>query len=234
MLSVNISGNERQKIKYKAVELFLKTAKARHPDEDFYSNLTKRIFEETLNKYAMHVNNPLFSQLYFLRKYSISNELSKMQFPNDLYIFSLKTSDSRRSEMLVKNHYLCSIDTDNLIVPDYCIAKDKILFPFITYGVNSLSISTEIENDIKEYNTKMEEIYTTLDIQLKALLQVIDQCTTTKAFYAKLPNLTTLFPKSLQLKVNRKNDTNNTELTDEQKLMQDATNSIATASLLGD
>jgi len=234
MLSVNISGSERQKIKYKAVELFLKTAKARHPDEDFYSNLTKRIFEEALNKYAMHVNNPLFPQLHFLRKYSISNELSRMEFPNGLYIFTLKTSDSRQGEMLIKNYYLYPIDTDNLIIPDYCISKDKVLFPFTNYGVDHFSISIEIENDIKEYNSKMEEIYTSLDTQLKALLQVIDRCTTTKAFYAKLPNLTTLFPKSLQLKVNRKNDTNDIELTDEQKLMQDATNSIATASLLGD
>ena len=79
----------------------------------------------------------------------------------------------------------------------------------------------------------MRETYTDLTRQLKGLLYTINEAKTTKAFSKKLLNLESLYPNSLQEKIRKKNDVD-IELTDEQQLMQDATNAIATANLLED
>lgn len=233
-LSVNISGAERQQIERKAIDLFIKTAKARHPDPDFYKHITKRIFEDALDNFTPYLESPLFEQLNFISTYSLSNEIRRLSLPDNMNILTLCNENASYSRMLDINNYLAIVDTDDLIIPSQFIRNRKILFPFRKFGDTNLVLSPEIVSEINEYNGQMTELYESLDKQLHALINVISQCKTTKAFYAKLPNLTSLFPNSLKLKVSRKNNTEEIELTDEQKLMQDATNSIATASLLGD
>lgn len=233
-LSVNISGSERQRIEQKAIELFLKTAKARHPDEDFYKNISKIIVESVLDKFVQFKESPLYGKMNFTSTFGFTNQLSRLYLPNDARIFTLCDDNSRYNGMLYSNRSMFNLDLDDLIIPNECKVNGKILFPFTHYGEDQIIISTEIQYEINDYNEQMKEIYDPLNKQLLALIAVIQQCKTTKAFYAKLPNLTSLFPESLRIKINRKNDTGTEELTEEQKLMQDATNSIATASLLGD
>lgn len=233
-LSVNISGSERDIIKSKAIDLFFKTAKARHPDEDFCKNLTKRVFEDALNKYTEFTKSEIFSELPWVEKYYITTKLARLELPNNLRVLALNAAPGLSNNLLVKNFYLSDIDEKDLVIPLEFEHNGKTIFPFSNYGKSKLTLSPEIVCEINEYNSKMEETYSELEKQLRALLAVISECKTTKAFYANLPNLTSLFPKSLQLKIQRKNDTGKKELTEQEKLMQDATNSIATATLLED
>lgn len=233
-LSVHISGAERAQISKKAVDLFLKTAKARHPDPTFYTDISKRIYLEALEDIREHLNSPLYKQMYFISKFSFARSISQLKMPNDINILSLCDMDTRFTKMLFSNNYLNRIEEDDIIIPQDFIHGDKVLFPFKSYGDFFLILSPEILNDISDYNAKMLETYNDLSTQLSTLINVINRCKTTKTFYKELPNLTSLFPNSLLNKISKKNDNGTEKLTEEQELMQAATNAIATANLLGD
>jgi len=233
-LSVNISGAERAQIGRKAVDLFLKTATARHPNKSFYADITKRIYLEALDSMEQYINHPIFPQMRFVSSYSLPRHLGQLKLPDDISILNLCDPDERFTKMIFINTYLDKIDIDSIAIPSQFKNNDTVLFPFRYFGENKLTLSTEIKDEINIYNDIMKATYDDLNQQLASLMKVIDRCKTTKMFYKELPNLTSLFPNSLVTKINNKNDTGDIELTEEQQLMRAATNAIATANLLGD
>ena len=233
-LSVNISTSERKQIQAKAVTLFIKTAKARHPDETFYADITKRIFSETLEKYRQFIDTEIFASLPFTSYVLLGNKIGRLMLPNNLEIYTLiESNHTGVLNLLIANRSLAYLDKDEFYVPEEFKKDRDVLFPFTKYGADHLEISEGLIKEIEEYNAKMLSTYTDLTKQLKGLLYTIEESKTTKAFSKKLPNLESLYPKSLQAKINKKNSID-AELTEEQQLMQDATNAIATANLLED
>ena len=202
-LSVNISTSERKQIQDKAIVLFIKTAKARHPDENFYADITKRIFSETLDKYKQYVGTDIFPLLSFTSNILLGNKISRLTLPDGLKIYTLTESDNIGIvNLLISNRTLASLDKDEFYVPQEFRHDRDVLFPFIKYGTDSLELCDEIIKDITEYNIKMIDAYTDLTRQLKGLLYTISEAKTTKAFSKKLPNLESLYPHSLQAKIN--------------------------------
>jgi len=227
-LSVSISTRERYDIKEKASELFNKTAKIKHPNPDFYTDITKQIFLDALSVFDDYLSTPIIKFVSSANKHRLAGELSTHYLGNEVFIYSLNTG---YSGLLSKNTTLDRVEFDDMAIPNKYVIDDKILLPFKGRTI----LSEELVEEIDSYNAKMETIYAPLSLQLETLLGVIDECKTTKSFYNKLPNLKSLLPASVLSKIQRKNENGESqEVTEEQQLMIDATNAIATANLLGD
>lgn len=233
-LSVNISESERIQIRDKAVQLFYKTAKARHPNPSFYEDLTKQLFTEAFDDFDQYVGTKVYKHLTFVSKFDINICIGRLIIPDGLNIMELSANETAHSEMLISYNHLSALDLNSYEFPAKHVQGRKVLFPFSSFGENTLVLSEDTIEEIQEHNAKMHELYDELSVQLETLVSVINRCKTTKMFYTSLPNLTSLFPESVRVKVQRKNKNEQAELTAEQQLMQDATNSIATANLLGD
>jgi len=233
--SVNISGAERAQIERKAVDLFMKTSKARHPDENFIADISIDIIRHNWDRLGDDImESPFVSQMKFENRYGYGSSISRINLPNDMYIYELFDNDRRYQQMLSQSRTIMHFAAEDLVIPEKFKVNGKYLYPFQYYGSARLWLSQEIMDKITIFNNKMEATYSELDTQLKTLIHVIDTCKTTKSFEAKLPALTSLYPNSVNVKIRNKNASDDVELTEEEKLMQEATNAIATANLLGD
>lgn len=236
-LSVNISQAERSRIVSKAIELIYRTASAKHPDVEFRKNITSKIINYNLSLLDDHLDSPLIPLISYVPSQTFSREVSYIRLPNDLRILELKTPDSHNisdHSLFERYNNLDQMQFEELNVSEKYMHDRKVMYPFTSFDNKSIKVPDDLLAEIEEYNLKMEEEYINLGTQLHTLLNTIARCKTTKAFYSSLPDLTSLFPGSLQRKIVAKNTKEPEQLTDEQQALVDATTSIATANLIGE
>ena len=139
----------------------------------------------------------------------------------------------------IKN--LTDIGIDNWNIPDELKIDGRILVsPSENFKINSYNgsgvyeISDDVKNQITAYNAKMTEIYEPMNQQLRAVLNTVAQCRTTKRFKAELPQLVNLWPDSVKRKHHAKNNEVDDKPKSEKEAMVDEAAKIIAASVLFD
>lgn len=235
--SVNIPTAERSEIMKKARNLFLKTALTKHPDEKFLTNITKRVFLESLEKLRPLVDSGHIKYVSHINIDELSYNISNLRFPEGYAIRSLiSRSNLNNAKLLGFFSTLENIEASEINIPVEFITDRKIPFVAEEYSNSNrgtIDLSDEVKEEITAFNNKMEEVYTELESQLELLMSTINNCRTTKAFEEALPNLVNLYPQSIVRKLEEKNNKDVAKTEEEQKL-DSAMTTIATAALLGD
>jgi len=246
-MSVNIANHERGKIKEEATKRFLKTAQNRHPDPDFIKNLTKKIFYASLEYLRPLINSGDIKYVQHVPITKISPVIAAHVFPPGHKPQELVDGAANlRNGFIHQRHLLESIEKEDFIIPSEFIhvnasGGDMVPMCLKTYGYaegyspsQEVELSHKLEEEIAEFNELMTSTYSDMNTQLRTLLETIEQCKSTKMFELKLPQLVSLYPKSVKDKLEKKNTPVDRELTNEEQMLANATNSIAAAALFDD
>lgn len=235
--SVNISMRDREQIISNVSAYLLTAAEAKHPDPGFINRITKEVLQNIFDAYEGKVlSSPIRNLLYYTTKDNFCIRLSRYTFKNDLSMHTLATSfgSHLNPKTLEKTYRLDNLDHNEFTIP-YDLAhpndKDKIVDLTNNESVIQAAITPEIVEQINEYNVKMENVYTQIGAEVKAIINTINDCRTTKQFEASLSSLTNFYPQSVLRKLSAKNEVAE-ELTEQQKLLKSAMTTIATGKLL--
>jgi len=239
--SVNISRNERSLIRSAARAAFAKTATSKDHNPNFLKDLTKKIINkgyELLDE-TIPADEAIVSRLAFGRIDRISGNISNYQLENELTINRAYAADDdtnsfdHSGSLIIKSQYLLNINMDEVLIPERFKKGDYAVEPLTQYGNTIIDLDDSVLEEIEKHNAIIEENLGDLDNSLKALLTVIDECKTTKAFNTKLAAFKNLYPLSLRRKIVDKNEVAEEE-TEEQAILNKANAVIATAALIGD
>jgi len=232
--SVTITRHERELLKEAVHENFMKVAESRHPNKNFINSLAIDITERAYDKLYEYMDTPVALHLaYESYKYRVADALRRFKLPNELFIYEL-IDNSSNDLLLAKRSYIEFFDEETIIIPDKFKINENYVNPFSTPEHNKLlDIDEETISRIEKHNAKMEE--NLLDIQecREFMLKAVKNSKTTKMLYSKTKDLNSFFPKSLQNKIQDKNEDLEKNLSEEQQILNKAANYMAAATLLG-
>lgn len=230
-LSVNISASERYLIKKVARERFYKTAKNRHPNPDFYEEISKQIYLESLEKLRPLLENDTIG--FITHVINPGSRVHSHDFPSDKNVLLLENTDSFLTEI----HSLSDFELTNINIPEEFISpggKYPVCLGLYADLYGGIDLSLEVREKITSHNEKMDAIFSEMATQLGSVIDLIDKCTTTKAFNKSLPQLTALYPNSVKEKLRKKNAPKEHELTEEEIVIANASKAIAASALFND
>jgi len=204
--------------------------------------MAKRVLDEQASAFVEAVSESAAPYVEYKTAYRFMNDFNYINLPTDYFMYELDTGSNALIHKQTRFQNAAA-NEDNIDIPDkltkgyYGVAtkpglnSDNYMFPFSYFGANRIMISQELSDEMYEYNEKMLDVYEDMSTHLKHLVNTIQSCKSTKKFESLLPDLTSLYPKSLMRKINNKNEVDST-LTKSQIQIETATSYIATANLL--
>lgn len=239
--AVSITTYERQQIQNKVRKRYEKLCQAQHPNPTFHENISKELYLDSTKQLAPHLNEKSAKHILWAHKNSVIRDFSNAKifdtYGTQVKILSL---DVKNNDLIQYEHTPEQFEMNFEELPDIYkqvdIATHKFPMTFTPLGISAYDTKLILSDDqvqrIEEFNTKMETVYGTLQDQLRVLLSTIESCKSTKMFEAKLPDLVSLYPKSVIRKFEDKNGTDDTNLSEEERALRAATASLAAASLI--
>lgn len=237
--SVSINNIERVKIIDQIKTQYAKLAVLKHPNPNFHKELSKTIYKKYLNVMAEKLTPEIAPFIHYENVFNFAKAIEELKIA-DVQIKKLDIEMHSSNNLLSTTRTLAGFEPSEVVIPNIFTNNKKVVpFPFTQWGQSKYSADKIVldENtltNIQEYNDQMVKVYSELSAQLDNLLGVIKKCKSTKMFEDKLPNLVSLYPESIHKKLRAKNDKQETELTEEQQSLLDATASLAAAALLED